>query len=263
MKQEPSYYAIIPATVRYDQGLKANEKLMYGEITAMSNLKGYCWAENRYFAELYGVHKKTVSGWITNLSDRGYIRIELEYSNNSKQVKRRKIFIMDTPGNEKMDRGGNEKMDTPGNEKMEEVLNTTSSNNTSVEEKQSRDFTNVKYNDTHLKLAKVLWSYVSKNFPKAKEPNFDNWADDIRLMFEQDDLTELEVSNAIKWSQNNKFWKVNIRSANKLRKQYEELYAQATREKVYFDVDKSKKKKVEKVKGETDFEELQRLLNGE
>lgn len=32
-----SYYAIIPATVRYLKVLKANEKLLYGEITSLSN----------------------------------------------------------------------------------------------------------------------------------------------------------------------------------------------------------------------------------
>lgn len=30
-----SYYAVIPATVRYSPALKANEKLLYGEVTAL------------------------------------------------------------------------------------------------------------------------------------------------------------------------------------------------------------------------------------
>ncbi len=34
-KEEPSYYALIPSTVRYDKRLRFAERLMYGEITAL------------------------------------------------------------------------------------------------------------------------------------------------------------------------------------------------------------------------------------
>ena len=36
-KEQPNYYAIIPATVRYDTNLKYAKKLLYGEITALAN----------------------------------------------------------------------------------------------------------------------------------------------------------------------------------------------------------------------------------
>ena len=36
-----NYYAIIPATVRYDSELKPAEKLLYGEVTALANKNGY------------------------------------------------------------------------------------------------------------------------------------------------------------------------------------------------------------------------------
>ena len=74
------YYAIIPANVRYDRNLKANEKLLYGEITALCNKKGYCWANNDYFSKLYNVGKNTISIWIQNLIKCGYI-----YSNTIKE----------------------------------------------------------------------------------------------------------------------------------------------------------------------------------
>ena len=59
--ESPSYYAVIPASVRYDERLKANEKLLYGELTALSRKDGFAFASNGYFAKLYGVSKETVS----------------------------------------------------------------------------------------------------------------------------------------------------------------------------------------------------------
>ena len=93
------YYAIIPANVRYDKDLPANAKLLYGEITALCNEKGYCWASNGYFADLYGVSKVTVSRWIKALSDKGYITTEVELKENSNEVLHRYIKIVDTPIN--------------------------------------------------------------------------------------------------------------------------------------------------------------------
>ena len=67
------YYAIIPASVRYDVRLTANAKLLYGEITALTNEKGFCWAKNEYFTKLYGVSKTSISKWISQLESNGFI----------------------------------------------------------------------------------------------------------------------------------------------------------------------------------------------
>lgn len=92
---------MIPASVRYDKRLNANAKLLYGEITALCNEKGYCWASNRYFAELYEVSVQSISKWIKNLSECGYINMQLEYVPGTKQVKHRYIQMADTPTIEK------------------------------------------------------------------------------------------------------------------------------------------------------------------
>ena len=87
------YYAIIPANVRYDETLTPNAKLLYGEITALCNEKGFCWATNQYFAELYGVDKVTISRWIGNLKDKGYVSVEMQYKEGSNQILNRYIRI--------------------------------------------------------------------------------------------------------------------------------------------------------------------------
>ena len=95
MEENKNYFAIIPSNVRYDNTLKPNEKLLYGEITALSNEKGFCWATNKYFAELYGVHPKTISQWINDLKGKGYIDVKLVKDENTNEIEKREISIID------------------------------------------------------------------------------------------------------------------------------------------------------------------------
>ena len=91
------YYAIIPANVRYDTDLKANAKLLYGEITALCNEKGYCWASNSYFAELYKVSNETISRWISQLIKKGYLNSQIIYKVGTKKIEERRLYISKTP----------------------------------------------------------------------------------------------------------------------------------------------------------------------
>jgi len=95
-KEQPNYYAIIPATVRYDTNLKYAEKLLYGEITALANKNGHCYAQNKYFADLYNVTAVSVSRWISHLQQLGYIKTEV-IRNENKEIVSRNIYIVDTP----------------------------------------------------------------------------------------------------------------------------------------------------------------------
>lgn len=95
-EQQKAYYAIIPANVRYDKDLAPNAKLLYGEITALCNEKGYCWASNQYFADLYHSSISAVQKWVSSLVKKGYINLELVYKEGTKQVLHRKLYI--TPG---------------------------------------------------------------------------------------------------------------------------------------------------------------------
>lgn len=91
-ERNPGYYAIIPASVRYDDSIPANAKLLYGEISALANEDGYCYATNQYFAKLYKVSERAISGWISALKKGKYIVLQVKKARNG-QVQQRKIIL--------------------------------------------------------------------------------------------------------------------------------------------------------------------------
>ena len=89
--EKPNYYAIIPAEIRYDNELSSSEKLFYGEITALTGKTGECWANNKYFSDLYNVTPKSVSLWLNHLQEKEYINIKYIYKPGTKEIEKRII----------------------------------------------------------------------------------------------------------------------------------------------------------------------------
>lgn len=115
-KEHPGYHAIIPSDIRYDDELPPLAKLLYGELTALSNREGFCWASNRYFADLYKVTETTIQNHIGKLEKRGYIRREVVRDERNAVVGRRiyaGIFVV-TPSPKKIGEGSPKKLgETP------------------------------------------------------------------------------------------------------------------------------------------------------
>ncbi|NCT16854.1 MAG: hypothetical protein COW66_05505 [Flavobacteriaceae bacterium CG18_big_fil_WC_8_21_14_2_50_34_36] len=134
-ENKKSYFAIIPANVRYNKNLCGNAKLLYGEITALCNEKGYCWANNYYFSELYEVDKRTIKRWLNDLIKEGFITSQIDQSAGNS----RKIFIDEASGQKcpevgtKMSRGWGQKCpegrdkNVPHNNTMNNTMNRESS----------------------------------------------------------------------------------------------------------------------------------------
>ena len=175
MKEKPSYYANIPANVRYSN-LKPNAKLLYGEITALSNKLGYCFASNSYFAELYGVNKNTVSRWIGDLNKLGFITVQIERNSNN-QITKRIIGIdkkVDTPI-DKMSKGNTTR------------INTTS-NNISIREK-------------------FINQVMTYDYPKDMLEDFINyWTEGKNKMRYQKQSTFEIKLRLLRWAKNQKKW---------------------------------------------------------
>ncbi|MEW9575837.1 phage replisome organizer N-terminal domain-containing protein [Bacillus toyonensis] len=74
--------------------------------------------------------------------------------------------------------------------------------------------------------AKYLFELIKGNNPKQKEPNFDSWANEFRLMRERDNREAQEIKDVIDWCQADPFWQGNILSAKKLREKFDQLTIQ-------------------------------------
>ncbi|HAQ0349245.1 TPA: helix-turn-helix domain-containing protein [Enterococcus faecium] len=119
-----SYYAIIPANVRYDDSLIPSAKLLYGEITALCNEKGYCWASNEYFANQYKVSKPTIQNWLKSLEEKGYIYREVKYKVGSKEIEARYIRILGGGHQENLV-GGHQEIYQDNNTSINNTFNNT------------------------------------------------------------------------------------------------------------------------------------------
>ena len=92
-EKKGEYYIIIPPEIRTDKRLLPLEKMLYGEIATLSKKKGYSYATNQYFAEIYGVTTRTITKSISNLEKYNYITIKLENKNNKTNETERRIYI--------------------------------------------------------------------------------------------------------------------------------------------------------------------------
>ena len=135
MEKIPNYYSILIPEIRYNKELSDKEKLLYSEITALSNKNGYCFASNKYFAELYDVTPIWISKCINHLKELGFIDIELIKNEDNNAIDKRIIKLGVLNNNligikEKFNRGIKEKFNRPIKEKFKD--NNINNNNINI-----------------------------------------------------------------------------------------------------------------------------------
>lgn len=224
-KETPNYYAIIPAPVRYDKRVTPNAKILYSEITALCNEKGFCWASNNYFAELYEVTPQAISKWINILSSCGYLRLEYDY--NGKEVKQRRMYITEVStlrlGVSTKDDGGINKRLKGYQQKIKE--NTTSMN-TKSNNKESKVFDDESYTLASL-LSELHIQNIDTGCKKLSDKQKHAWAGDIEKLHRIDGRSYPDIEKAIRAIKNKgQFWGTVVMSGSKLREKFPTIWAQ-------------------------------------
>lgn len=92
--ETPSFYAVIPAPVRYAD-ISPSAKLLYGELSCLTKQEGFCWCSNGYLAKLYNSGVRSVVRWIAELEAAGFIEVEPALNQHGQ----RRIFVADAAPN--------------------------------------------------------------------------------------------------------------------------------------------------------------------
>ena len=74
-----------------------------------------------------------------------------------------------------------------------------------------------------MKVADQIYNLLLVLNPKHKKPNMDSWANEVRLMREQDKHTHKDIMDLFRFANSDNFWKSNILSPKKLREKWDVL----------------------------------------
>ena len=239
----------IPKDIWLNNELGWTEKMLLVEIESLDKEQG-CFAKNDYFSSFFGLSKDRISKLITSLHRKGYIEVTLIYKEGTKAIEKRIIRVVKNrfgtigenaePSRCSHLEGIGESTDTPIGENA--VVNNTSTNNTknNTKEKNVADASptpakkskrTYEEHEEPLILSKYLYELIKRNNRYAKAPNFQEWANHIRLMHEVDGIEYSVIQNCITWCQSDAFWYKNILSTKKLREKFQTLYLQAQHKK--------------------------------
>tara|TARA_R110002012_G_scaffold71774_2_gene183777 strand:+ start:706 stop:1338 length:633 start_codon:yes stop_codon:yes gene_type:complete len=198
MKIKPNYYAVLIADVRYNKDLTPNAKLLYAEITALCNMNGKCFASNKYFSELYGKSKTSISKWISQLVAFGYVSVAYTYIDGTKCIDKRYITILNN--------GIKENLNTPIKENLKD--NTTSNNITN--------------NNIYIKEKFINQVMILDCNEEIKQDFIDYWTEGNNKMRYQKQPT-FDVNLRLKrWIKNSVKWNTKKQGTSKLDKQIDE-----------------------------------------
>ena len=88
MEEENFKYIILPEYITKDKNLTDKEKTIYSMILTLSKTKE-CIMSNSYISSMLNISKVHSSRLISSLRNKGYIKVKIEYKENSKEIQKR------------------------------------------------------------------------------------------------------------------------------------------------------------------------------
>ena len=200
------YLAVIPAEVRYCTHLTPNAKLLYGEITALADQHGNCYAVNKYFADLYQVSTVSVSKWINQLVKLGYVKATFEYKKDSKEIEKRVLNISLIPHKENFNTPLKKSLRNNIYNNNTHTLDNIINNNTLPTKNKTVHFSP--------EVEKALEYFIGLFSDLKTKPNTKakktKWLEALSFIEKHYDLKETYL--AVKWARQDSFWQSNVLS---------------------------------------------------
>lgn len=238
--------AFIPNALMEWRGLSQSAKLMWARLAQYAGKDGKCYPKIETLGEEIGISRVQAKRVIKELQDSSLILVKhasgkarLMHKTSEYYFLDHPVFrggVFDTSGGIKNDPSGRvendpslegSKMIRPIEENQlresNEDISMSGQSPDEDDEKKKRFHGSV---EDHA-LARRIYEAVLVVNQTVKEPSWDRWANEIRLMREQDDRTREDIWHVFLYANRDQFWCNNILSPGKLRKQYSLLAPRA------------------------------------
>jgi hypothetical protein len=209
-------------------------KILYSRLCQYAGVDGECFPQQETLADDIGTSVRTIKLRIQELVKLRLIEVKqngLNKPNNYYFLKHEWMF--ENPKDTKIKNSEVLKMALP------EVLNNVTDNTKSGTSKSAKNGTSLNKENQlresikkvfaddslEIRISKYLFKNIQVNYPKAREPDFQKWAEHVDYMLRLDKITEKEIADVIQWIQiyrggNGFTWKANILSTKTLREKF-------------------------------------------
>lgn len=223
--EQHSYYSIITHDILFHPSLSSNAKILYCVLTGLARGHGYAWPTDDYLAEVLNTCKTQIKEWLNELEEAEVI--ERETFNEGLKRKRR-IWVARDKFKKVIQRSDSRPIERSDSRPMHEsdsrpsVLIYTNKINEQDNIMSRVPPAPVASADAE-QLAEDLFSSIKKTKEDFRPPNLKVWAKEFDLILRIDKRSPEQLKKIIEWLPTSDFWKKNILSPSKLRKQFDRL----------------------------------------
>lgn len=155
LEQEKFKYIIIPEYITKDKNLTDKEKNIYSMILTLSK-KQECIMSNEYISSMLNISKVHSSRLISSLKNKGYIKVEIIYKKNSKEIAKRILTPINMYANIYKQIGTR-----PINTYVKDIIKNNNINYNNWRYKSDRDYSNFDWNSLYANnFLKKTWKEI-------------------------------------------------------------------------------------------------------